>query len=132
MAEDEDGKVAACLMGYRLGEQPEPIGPDLPPIFVPMQELENEAPGSWYVNVLATFPAYRGRGWGTALLGQAERLAVSLGCPGLSLIVADDNVGARRLYERCGFREVAFRPMVKEQWAGPGERWLLMTRPVAA
>jgi ribosomal protein S18 acetylase RimI-like enzyme len=67
------------------------------PMFVPLQGLENLASGSWYVNVLATRPAHRRRGWGTALLGQAERIAAALGCPTLSIIVSDRNPPAQRL-----------------------------------
>jgi GNAT superfamily N-acetyltransferase len=63
-----EGRVAAALLGYPLPETPEPIGPDLPPEFVPLQQLENEARGTWYVNVLATVPEHRGRGLGTRLL----------------------------------------------------------------
>ena len=38
-------------------------------MFVPLQELENLAPGTWYVNVLAVHPPFRGLGLGTKLLG---------------------------------------------------------------
>ena len=41
-------------------------------MFVPLQELENLAPGTWYVNVLAAYPEHRGQGYGTALLAVAE------------------------------------------------------------
>jgi len=121
-----DGVVVASLIGYPLPDRPEPIDDRMPAMFVPLQELENLAPGTWYVNVLATFAAYRGRGYGTRLLGIAERLAAAAGRSGLSIIVSDANVGARRLYERCGCAEVATRPMVKEGWDNPGENWILL------
>jgi len=121
-----DGVVVASLIGYPLPDRPEPIDDRMPAMFVPLQELENLAPGTWYVNVLATFAAYRGRGHGTRLLGIAERLAAAAGRSGLSIIVSDANVGARRLYERCGCVEVATRPMVKEGWDNPGENWILL------
>ena len=60
-----DGRVVASLVGYPLPESPEPIDyASMPPMFVPLQELENLAPGTWYVNVLAACPQYRGRGSG--------------------------------------------------------------------
>lgn len=125
-----DGRIAACLIGYPLPDAPEPIDySQMPAMFVPMQELENLAPGTWYVNVLATYPEDRGRGHGTALLRLAEELAAADGKQGLSIIVADANAGARRLYERCGYREVARRPMVKDQWTNPGVSWVLLTKP---
>lgn len=122
------GRVIAGLIGYPLPDRPEAIDDEMPPMFVPLQELENLAPGTWYVNVLATCPEYRNRGYGTRLLGIAERLAAAAGRPGLSIIVSDANAGARRLYERCGCSEVARRPMVKEGWENPGENWVLLVK----
>jgi hypothetical protein len=63
VAEPEGGAVAACLIGYPLPEAPEPIDPArTPPMSVPLEELERLAPGTWYVNVLAAYPRWRGRG----------------------------------------------------------------------
>jgi ribosomal protein S18 acetylase RimI-like enzyme len=124
-----DGRTIASLIGYPLPDAPEPIDfEQMPPMFVPLQELEDLAPGTWYVNVLATYPAYRDRGYGTRLLGIAERLAAATGRTGLSIIVSDANRGARRLYERCGYAEVARRPMVKERWESRGEHWVLLVK----
>ncbi len=126
---DIDDAVAATLIGYRLPEQPEPIDYDeLPPMFAPLQELENLAPGSWYVNVLATYPQFRGRGLGTGLLQAAEQIAASQGSMAMSIIVSDANDGARRLYERCGYRQMASRAMVKDDWHNPGSNWVLMVK----
>jgi ribosomal protein S18 acetylase RimI-like enzyme len=123
-----DGRVIAGLIGYALPDRPAPIDHQMPAMFVPLQELENLAPGTWYVNVLATLGEYRGRGHGTRLLGVAERLATAAGCSGLSIVVADANAGARRLYERCGYVERAMRAMVKEAWNNPGENWVLLVK----
>lgn len=126
---EADGRVVATLVGYALPAQAAPIDyAQMPPMFVPLQELENLAPGTWYVNVLATYPEYRGQGYGTRLLSIAEHLAAAAGSSGLSIIVADANAGARRLYERCGYREIATRPMVKERWQNPGTNWVLMVK----
>jgi len=124
-----DGKCAACLIGYPQPEHPEPIDyAAMPPIFVPLQELENLAPDSWYVNVLAAYPDYRGQGLGTKLLAIADELTDATGKSGLSLIVSDANEGARRLYERCGYRDAGARPMVKESWENQGQNWILLTK----
>jgi ribosomal protein S18 acetylase RimI-like enzyme len=120
------------LLGYLLPERPEPISPDLPAMFVSLQELENLAPGTWYVNVLALYPQFRGRGLGTRLLGLADRIAEDAGSGGLSIIVSDTNAGARRLYERCGYREAARRAMVKEDWENAGREWMLLMKEPAA
>jgi ribosomal protein S18 acetylase RimI-like enzyme len=126
---EADGHTVASLVGYPLPAAPEPIDYDqMPPMFVPLQELENLAPRTWYVNVLATYPRYRGQGYGTRLLAIADRLAAATARTGLSIIVSDANAGARRLYERCGYRELAMRPMIKERWESPGENWVLLVK----
>ena len=125
----EDNAVVAALIGYALAAEPDPARFEgMPPMFVPLQELEDLAPATWYVNVLATYQEHRGRGFGGELLRIAEQLAVATGCSGLSLIVADANEGARRLYLRSGYEEIATRPMVKEDWPGRGDNWVLMRR----
>ncbi|HEX6142046.1 MAG TPA: GNAT family N-acetyltransferase [Geminicoccaceae bacterium] len=123
------GRVVGCLIGYPLPERPEPIDRErMPPMFVPLQELENLAPDTWYVNVLAIDPQHRNRGLGSDLLRLAEQLAAAAGSTGLSIIVSDGNAGARRLYERCGYIATARRRMVKDGWSNPGQSWVLLTR----
>ncbi len=124
-----DGKVAGCLIGYPNPDEPEEIDTDtMPPMFVPLQELENLAPGSWYVNVLAAYPEYRGKGLGTALLEVAQEKAAQAGTKGLSIIVSDANIPAQRLYERCGYTEIAMREMVKDDWVNEGRNWVLLVK----
>ena len=126
-----DGTIAGCLIGYPLAAEPKPVDLEgMPAMFVPLQELENLAPDTWYINVVAAFPEFRGRGVGTRLLEAAEQYAIGVGKQGLSLIVADGNVGAIRLYEREGYREIAKRAMVKEQWKSESRNWVLLTRDV--
>ena len=122
------GECAGCLIGYAIPDEPVAIGDDMPPMFVPLQELENLAPSTWYVNVVAVQPQFRGLGLGTQLLGFAEETARSLAKRGMSVITADTNRGAQRLYERCGYREAATRPMVKEGWRSEAQGWVLLTR----
>lgn len=122
------GQPAGCLIGYVIPSQPEPVAADTPAMFVPLQELENAVPATWYVNVLAVRPPFRGQGLGTALLGLADDTARSLSLGALSVIVSDANTGARRLYERCGYVERATRAMGKEGWENAGENWVLLIR----
>jgi hypothetical protein len=44
---EQDGQCGGCLIGYEIAENPEPIPDDMPAMFVPLQELENFAPGTW-------------------------------------------------------------------------------------
>ena len=114
--------------GYEISDNPGPIPEDMPTMFVPLQELENFAPGTWYINVLAVRPQFRRLGLGTKLLSLADETAEALGKPGLSVIVSDANIGARRLYDRCGYSESATRLMVKENWQNEGQNWVLLTK----
>lgn len=124
-----DGRPAGCCYACRLPDPPATptatLPGDLPPMFVPLQQLENEAAGTGYINILATASAFRRRGVGRALLASAEETA---GPRGMSVIVSDGNPGARRLYERLGYAVTDRRPMVKEGWRGHGRAWLLMIK----
>ena len=126
---EQDGEVVASLISYPLDDDPVPTDyTDMPAMFVPLQQLEDLVPGTWYVNVLATFPKHRGRGIGTELLSIAESLAIEAGMRGMSIIVSDANHGARKLYERNGYIEVAQRPLIKENWVNAGENWVLLAK----
>ncbi|MGI3187111.1 GNAT family N-acetyltransferase [Nioella aestuarii] len=122
-----DGVVAG-LTGYEIGNEPEPIGEDFLALFRPLQELENLALQSWYVNVLASYPEHRGKGIGSRLLDLADDIGRSCGLSRMSVIVASNNTGARRLYERHGYDEVASRPCVKEDWDTDTEHWVLLMK----
>ncbi|MEI4472219.1 GNAT family N-acetyltransferase [Frigidibacter sp. MR17.24] len=123
-----DGAVGACLLGYPAEDTPEPIDPDTPPIFVPLLELEALAPGSWYLNVLATYAEFRGQGLGSALLAKAEEVTRAAGRATISLIAEDTHLDALRLYAAKGFSEVARRPVVKGDWAVDATDWILFTK----
>ena len=126
---EDSGSVISALIGYPLPDEPEPVNYDeLPDMFVSLQQLEDLVPGTWYVNVLATYPDHRGKGYGAELLSIAEQLAVDTGRTGMSIIVSDANHGARRLYERSGYAERARRPMIKKSWENPGTNWVLLEK----
>ena len=117
---EADGRPVGALIGYEIPDEPEPVSADTPAMFKPLAELENLAPATWYINVLAVQPEFRGRGLGGKLIGLAETIGADLGKCGMSLIVSDANLGARRLYDRCGYKEVATPP---DGQRGLGERW---------
>jgi ribosomal protein S18 acetylase RimI-like enzyme len=127
---EHEGRAAGSLIGYEIDDDPQPIPSDMPAMFRPLQELENLAAGTWYVNVLAVLPEYRGRGLGSDLLRIADDTGRRLGKRGMSVIVSDANTGARRLYERFGYREAARRKMVKEDWVNEGADWVLLTKTI--
>lgn len=125
-----DGNIAACLLGYPADPEPAPIEPDTPPIFVPLLELEAVAAGSWYLNVLATYDAHRGKGLGSALLAKAEDIARAGGHRTISLIAEDTHQDALRLYRAKGYTEAARRPVAKGDWQVDASEWILFLKPV--
>ena len=56
-----------------------------------------------FVAYMAVEPGAWRRGIGAALVDAAEEIARARGLPYLSLMVTEDNSGARALYEQAGF-----------------------------
>jgi GNAT superfamily N-acetyltransferase len=127
-----DGEIAACLVDYRLDEPYDTGGFDaMPELVQPLIKLEAKVPGSWYVNVLATFPEFRGKGIGAALLAIAEGRAREAGAPALSVIVASWNDAAARLYARAGYAALAREPVVPFPGSPPEGDWVLMVKSLS-
>lgn len=124
-----EGEVAALLVDYPL-DDPYVIGDltEMPDFIRPLVHLEARAPGSWYVNVLAAFPEFRGAGLGAALLSLSEKRGRAAKARTMSLIVAGENSGAMRLYSRTGYREEAREPVVEFPGCPHGGDWVLMTK----
>jgi len=126
--EDNDS-VAGMVLGYL---QPKPYDlsnlTDYPEIVRPAVELEAVAAGSWYVNAIATYRDHRGKGIATTLLAASEQYAVAAGTNTISLIVASENEGAKRLYEQTGYHVIDKRPVVAYEGCLHGGDWLLMIK----
>ena len=73
-------------------------------------------------------PPSDGRGTGTALVAFAEE-RIFRDHRNVFLCVSDFNLGARRLYERHGYRETARRPMIKNGWQSDATAFVLLRRP---
>lgn len=67
--------------------------------------LVNEESEVAYISDLVVVAAYRGQGWGRALLQRAEDYARASGATMLSIGVLAENTQARSLYSAFGFRE---------------------------
>ena len=100
----------------------------MPAFIESLVELEAMVTGHWYVNILATYPEYRGHGFGKALLTHAEGLAQITGARSMAVIVASENRKARRLHESVGYTEWARRPQAAFHGFRPGGEWLLLTK----
>lgn len=121
-----EATAAGCLIMHQIAETPEPVDPSVPPMFLPLLELENQAPGTGYIFVVATLAEKSSHGIGSALLKFAES---NKGPNGNSLIVADNNIRAHALYQRLGYQDVSSKKMVKGNWQSNGENWILMIKP---
>jgi ribosomal protein S18 acetylase RimI-like enzyme len=127
------GEVAASLVGYRL-DDPYDLEASLaetPEMVRPLVRLEAKAPGSWYVNVLATFPEFRRQGIAGRLLEIAERTAREQGAPSLSVIVASWNAPAARLYTSAGYAGCARETALPYPGCPHRGDWVLMVKPLA-
>ncbi|MBY5991505.1 GNAT family N-acetyltransferase [Ferrimonas balearica] len=126
------GQVVAMCLAYALPDPyPEEDLSDCPDVVRPLVMLESQAPGSWYINAVATRAAYRGQGLASVLLKDSERRALQMGCPSVSLIVASENRAAKRLYDHLGFEARAQKPLVPYPGAPHGGDWLLMVKPLS-
>jgi ribosomal protein S18 acetylase RimI-like enzyme len=67
---------------------------------------------------VAVHPDHRGRGIGTALFAEAEKVGRKRGCCKMTLEVLEGNESARRLYEQIGFQ-----PYVLDEANGVAQYW---------
>lgn len=126
-----DGAVAGMELSYLLPDPYELEGyDDLPEVIRPLVELEAEAPGSWYINAIATYQTYRGRGVASKLMSGCEERARETGASILSLIVSSENRGAHSLYMKLGYQEAACRPVASYPGGPSGGAWLLMIKEI--
>lgn len=68
------------------------------------------------IHDLAVIPAYRRQGVGQLLLEQVAAKGRELGCCKLTLEVREDNTPAQQLYQRMGFRHVAYAGGTTHVW----------------
>lgn len=126
-----NGEIAGGLTGFVI---PAPDDPrdvsDLPDAYRPHLELEALAVGTWYLLVVSVFPEHRGRGLGTALLAEAEKVARQNGARQMSLLVESANAEALKLYLRCGFEERARRPFISFPGSTDEGDWVLMIKDI--
>lgn len=129
----ERDEMLGMLLAYRQPDTFELDGiADYPDVVRPLVKLEAQAPGSWYINAVATLEQYRGRGVARRLMADTELRAAAASCDRVSLIVASENVGAIRLYDRLGYDAVDSLPVVTYPGCLHGGNWVLMVKQLAA
>ncbi|HEX9791147.1 MAG TPA: GNAT family N-acetyltransferase [Kiloniellales bacterium] len=130
-----DDELAGMMVSFQIEKsEAEPAGPAAsaggePDVLAPYRDLE--VPGSYYICGVALLPRYQGQGLGTRMCEIAKNLARARNCGELSLLVFEQNMGAVRLYERLGFKEIDRRAVVPHELIRYTGDVLLMTTPVA-
>ncbi len=126
-------EIGGMLLAYRLpaAENNDENPNEFAEFVRPLVELEQCVPESFYINMLATYPQYRGQGIGTALMGLIDRLALDVGCELASIEVFDINQTALKLYRQLGYEIVDQRPVIASDYL-PACQVLLLTRQLAS
>ena len=109
------GQVIGMMHSYVMRHDPLAV-PTTDPVLAPYADME--VPDTLYISSLALHEGWRNRGLGVQFLAHAQERADQLGLNGLSLIDYAANTGARRFYERHGFRiiktcQVTPHPMIR-------------------
>jgi len=123
-----NNEIAAMLLAYKLPEDDDTNLDELPEIIRPLIELEQCVPGSFYINMIATYPQHRGKAVGTKLLGAVDQLAKVADCELISLEVFEQNDGALRLYQRLDYNIIERRKVVPHECYPYTGDILLLTR----
>jgi ribosomal protein S18 acetylase RimI-like enzyme len=115
---EADGQVIGMLHSYVMRDDPDAV-PTTDPVLAPYADME--MPDTLYISSLALHEGWRNLGIGVQFLAHAQERANQLGLKGLSLIDYAANTGARRFYERHGFRivdtcQITAHPMIRSDW----------------
>jgi len=102
-------RVAGMLVAFPMHVDHN-ADPEDDPVLRPYAILEEDA--SYYICGVALFPEFRGQGIGSWFMNIAEDDARKSDFTKTSLLVFEQNAGARRLYDRLGYREVAREKVV--------------------
>jgi ribosomal protein S18 acetylase RimI-like enzyme len=96
---DEEEVTVAMMVAFPMLVDPESIEEDS--VLIPFSVLEED--NSYYVCGVAVYEQHRGKGIGNELMAIAEADCVENGMNKLSLLVFDQNEGAKALYLRLGY-----------------------------
>lgn len=118
-AVDENGRPMGFIIGYdgeRLHELRKAFFEEVRSVLD--REMEGTVPDEcetdeFYLDSLAVFPEFRGKGIARALISAMVQRAASYGKP-LGLLCDKDNKKARRLYDSLGFIQVGETPFAGE------------------
>lgn len=125
------GEVAGSLIAFRLDDPYDTGDLEAEPAYIrPLVELEAEASGSWYINVLAVYEPFRRKGIASALLRDCLLRGKAAGAKSICLITHSTNQPAMDFYRLWGFRQLAEKPAILIPNIIEGGDWLLLSRPL--
>ncbi len=113
VAEDA-GRIVGKLHSYAWDDTAAvmPPDPNIPDERVAVIDaMAPPTPPSWHIEAMAVLPEYQGRGLGRRFIDIAKSQARAKNFDLLSLHVFENNKGAIRLYDHCGFRVVDRAPI---------------------
>ena len=128
----QDGEIAGMLLAYRLpsAEDNDEELRNFPEFVRPLIELEQCVAESFYINMLATYPRFRGQGIASALMAEADRLAIAAQCELISIAAFASNPEALKLYQGLGYETVEQRAVIACDYH-PATEVLLLTKAPA-
>ena len=100
-----DNEVVGMMTAFQMNVEENRDFSDSDPVLLPYEKLEED--NSFYICGVAVYEHFRGKGIGTAFMDIAEIKARGHGLAKLSLIVFEQNNGAKKLYDKLGYFEVA-------------------------
>jgi len=129
----QDGEITGMLLAYRLpaAEDNDEELLNFPEFVRPLIELEQCVAESFYINMVATYPRFRGQGIASALMAEADRLAIAARCDLISIAAFASNPEALKLYQGLGYETVEQRAVIACDYH-PAIEVLLLTKPVVA
>lgn len=103
------------LDGTRQSAREDMLTEDRLRILRPMIELDAEAAGTFFINIVAVFPPYRRGGVARRMIGLAHEQARAAALPFVSLTTFEHDVRLVDYYRRIGFAVVASRPLERHE-----------------
>jgi ribosomal protein S18 acetylase RimI-like enzyme len=105
-----ENDIAGMIVAYSMHINSDAVYGSGDPVLLPYTLLEED--NSYYISGMAVFADYQGNGIGSRLLKIAESHAIEHGLAKLSLIVFEQNQGAKKLYDKTGYVEIMRHPIV--------------------
>jgi ribosomal protein S18 acetylase RimI-like enzyme len=119
------GHAAGVMISYQRTAEEQPLNSTAHPMFRPLIRLQNAAPNTHFLAIIAVYPQFQRQGVATKLMQMAEE---SPGTDGMSLIVAGGNSAGLNLFHKRGYAETMRLSQVRANLKTEGDDWVLMRK----